>query len=44
MSYELKIRATFVCTRRPMVEVTTIRGASGAWGVRISGCVGFDAA
>ena len=27
-----------------MVAMTVIRGASGTWGVRVSGCGGFDAA
>ena len=32
----ITIKATVACTRRTMVAVTMIRGASGAWGVRVS--------
>ena len=44
MSCGITNRATAACTRRTMVAVTVIRGASGAWVVRVSGCGGFDAA
>lgn len=35
--------ATVDCTRRTIVSVTVICGASEAWSVRVSGWGGFDA-